>query len=400
VELLLNTGILISDKGQLWQVHRGKKIYYYLKNTMFKKWIKKITKQEGELKEPSFKEPSEQAEAEEPTVNSSVQESPEPSDHSDPVQEKSMEAGTLRFGLFKRLKEQMGKTRNGFVRQMDQLLLRRQDIDTELLDELEELLVMADMGVTTVQVIFEKLRVEVKKKELLDPLALRKRLKEQVADLLKVPSNQITWTPSPFVVLVSGVNGVGKTTTIAKLAYMLKQEGKNVLIVAADTFRAAAVEQLETWGKRIDVPVIKSCAGSDPSAVTFDGIETAIKRNFDVVLIDTAGRLHTKVNLMEELKKIRRVISKKIKEAPHEVLLVLDATTGQNAISQANLFGEAVGVTGIALTKLDGTAKGGIVVSIADQMQIPIRFIGIGEKMEDLRQFDPEEFVDAIFAEG
>jgi fused signal recognition particle receptor len=294
----------------------------------------------------------------------------------------------------------MEKTRGGFVRQMDQLLLGRQEIDPELLDELEELLVMADMGVTTVQNIFEKLRVEVKKKEIQDPLALRKRLKEQIVNLLKVPSAQVTWTPSPFVVLVVGVNGVGKTTTIAKLAYRLKQEGKNVLLVAADTFRAAAVEQLETWGKRIDVSVIKHSAGSDPSAVAFDGMEAAIKRDVDIVIVDTAGRLHTKVNLMEELKKISRVISKKVKEAPHEVLIVLDATTGQNAISQANLFGEAVGVTGIALTKLDGTAKGGIVVSIANQMQIPIRFIGIGEKMEDLRQFDPEEFVEAIFAEG
>jgi fused signal recognition particle receptor len=333
---------------------------------MFKKWIKKIAGPEEELKEPSSREPVEQTEADESVINSSAQESLEPSDQSGPVQEKGTEDGTPRLGLFKRLKEQMGKTRGGFVRQMDQLLLGRQEIDPELLDELEELLVMADMGVTTVQDIFEKLRAEVKKKELQDPLALRERLKEQIADLLKVPSTQITWTPNPFVVLVIGVNGVGKTTTIAKLAYRLKQEGKNVLLVAADTFRAAAVEQ---------------------------------QRDVDVVIVDTAGRLHTKVNLMEELKKISRVISKKIKEAPHEVLIVLDATTGQNAISQANLFSEAVGVTGIVLTKLDGTAKGGIVVSIADQMQIPIRFIGIGEKMEDLRQFDPEEFVDAIFAE-
>ncbi|PXF55865.1 MAG: signal recognition particle-docking protein FtsY [Deltaproteobacteria bacterium] len=367
---------------------------------MFKKWIKKIAGQEGEPKETSSQEPAEQTEAEEPVVNSSAQESPESSDYSDPVHENGIESGTPRIGLFKRLKKQMGKTRGGFVRQMDQLLLGRQDINPDLLDELEELLVMADMGVTTVQDIFEKLRAEVKKKELQDPLALRERLKKQIADLLKVPSTKITWTPSPFVVLVIGVNGVGKTTTIAKLAYKLKQEGKNILLVAADTFRAAAAEQLETWGKRIDVPVIKHRAGSDPSAVTFDGMEAAIKRDVDVVIVDTAGRLHTKVNLMEELKKISRVISKKIKEAPHEILIVLDATTGQNAISQTNIFSEAVGVTGIALTKLDGTAKGGIVVSIADQMQIPIRFIGIGEKMEDLRQFDPEEFVDAIFAEG
>jgi len=366
---------------------------------MFKKWIKKIGGQEEEPKGSSSHEPVEQIEAEEQALNSSARGSSEPSGQSGPVKGNETGAGTPRPGLFKRLKERMGKTRDGFIRQMDQLLLGRQEIDPGLLDELEELLVMADIGVNTVQDIFENLRIEVKKKGLKDPLALRKRLKEQIADLLKVPSGQITWTPSPFVVLVIGVNGVGKTTTIAKLAYRLKQEGKGVLLVAADTFRAAAAEQLETWGKRIDVPVIKHSAGSDPSAVTFDGMEAAIKRGVDVVIVDTAGRLHTKVNLMEELKKISRVISKKIRGAPHEVLIVLDATTGQNAVSQARLFSEAVGVTGIVLTKLDGTAKGGIVVSIADQMQIPIRFIGIGEKMDDLRQFDPEEFVEAIFAE-
>jgi fused signal recognition particle receptor len=366
---------------------------------MFKKWIKKITEQGKKPKEFSSHEPVEQIEAEEQAFNFSAQGPPKPSDQSDPIQGNGTEAGAPRLGLFKRLKEQMGKTRGGFVRQMDQLLLGRQEIDPELLDELEELLVMADIGVTTVQDIFEKLRIEVKEKEFKDPLALRKRLKEQIAGLLKVPSTQITWAPSPFVVLVIGVNGVGKTTTIAKLAYRLKQEGRNVLLVAADTFRAAAAEQLEIWGKRIDVSVIKHSAGSDPSAVTFDGMEAAIKRGVDVVIVDTAGRLHTKVNLMEELKKISRVISKKVREAPHEILIVLDATTGQNAVSQARLFSEAVGVTGIVLTKLDGTAKGGIVVSIADQMQIPIRFIGIGEKMDDLRKFDPEEFVEAIFAE-
>ncbi|MFO8240179.1 MAG: signal recognition particle-docking protein FtsY [Dissulfuribacterales bacterium] len=367
---------------------------------MFKKWIKKKVGQKEELKGPHSQELAKQTETKELVDNSSSRKSPKAPDQSDSIQEKGLKAGTQRFGLFKRLKKQMEKTRGGFVRQIDQLLIGRQEIDSELLDELEELLIMADMGVTTVQNIFEKLRLEVKKKDLRDPLALKKRLKEQIINLLKVPSAPITWTPSPFVVLVAGVNGVGKTTTIAKLAYRLTQEGKKVLLVAADTFRAAAVEQLETWGRRIDVPVIKKGAGSDPSSVAFDGMEAAIKREIDIVIVDTAGRLHTKVNLMEELKKIKRVISKKVKAAPNEVLIVLDATTGQNAISQAKLFSEAVGVTGIVLTKLDGTAKGGIVVSIVDQMQVPIRFIGIGEKMDDLRKFDPEEFVEAIFAES
>ena len=318
-------------------------------------------------------------------------------DQSNSSQEKDKTATTSHFGLFKRLKEQMGKTRGGFVRQIDQILLGHREIDSELLDDLEETLIMADMGVTTVQDIFEQLRREIKKKEFQDPAVLRERLKKRITDLLKVSSSPITWTPTPFVVLVIGVNGVGKTTTIAKLAYRLKQKGKNVLLVAADTFRAAAVQQLETWGKRIDVPVIKGSTGYDPSAVTYDGMEAALKQNADVVIVDTAGRLHTKVNLMEELKKIYRIISQKIPGGPHELLIVLDATTGQNAISQAKTFSKVAKVTGIVLTKLDGTAKGGIVVSIAHQMNIPIRFIGIGEKVEDFQEFDPEEFAKAIF---
>ncbi|NIA08659.1 MAG: signal recognition particle-docking protein FtsY [Nitrospiraceae bacterium] len=351
---------------------------------MIKKWIHKITgKGDNQDKSPEV------------SLNSPTR----PPDPSDSSQEGDKTATTSRFGLFKRLKEQMGKTRGGFVRQIDQILLGRREIDPELLENLEETLVMADMGVSTVQAIFEQLRKDIKKKELTDPAVLRKRLKERIADLLKVSAPPITWTPTPFVVLVIGVNGVGKTTTIAKLAYRLKQEGKNVLLVAADTFRAAAVQQLEIWGKRIDVPVIKGGAGHDPSAVVYDGMEAALKRDVDVVIVDTAGRLHTKVNLLEELRKIYRVISQKIPGAPHELLIVLDATTGQNAISQAKTFSKVGKVTGIVLTKLDGTAKGGIVVSIAHQMDIPIRFIGIGEKMEDLQKFDPEEFTKAILGE-
>ena len=367
---------------------------------MLKKWIQRIKSQEDGLGESPSQEALNEIEAEETAPGSSVHESPESMEESGLPQAKQTETATHKVGLFRRLKERMGKTRQGFVRQMDQIILGRGEIDPDLLDELEEVLVMADMGVSTVQDMFERLRVEVDRKELQEPMALRRRLKEQIVDLLRVPSSPLTWAPTPFVVLVIGVNGVGKTTTIAKLAHRLKQEGKNVLLVAADTFRAAAAEQLETWGKRIDVPVIRHKAGSDPSAVAYDGMEAALKRDVDVVIVDTAGRLHTKVNLLEELKKIQRVMSKRIPEAPHEVLIVLDATTGQNAVSQAELFSKAVGVTGIALTKLDGTAKGGIVASITHQMQIPIRFIGIGEKMEDLTEFDPEQFVEAIFAES
>lgn len=302
--------------------------------------------------------------------------------------------------FFARLKERMERSRKGFIQQLDQLLLGKKEIDPELIEELEEVLVMADMGVSTVQDIFDKLQEEVDRKELTDPAALRQRLKVFIQELFtdaEQQAGEILWNPTPFVVLVVGVNGVGKTTTIAKLAWQLRNQGKKVLLAAADTFRAAAIEQLEAWGERVGVQVISHKSGTDPSAVVFDAMEAAKARGVDVVIVDTAGRLHTQVNLMQELKKIRRVINGKIKDAPHEVFLVLDATTGQNAISQARVFCEATDVTGIVLTKLDGTAKGGIVASIAHQMKLPIRYIGIGEKMEDLRPFDAKQFVDALF---
>ena len=308
--------------------------------------------------------------------------------------------GSTRKSLFRRLKEKMEKSRGGFVRRMDELLGGASAIDQELLDELEEILVTADMGVTTVERIFQEIREQVRRKELNDPALLRQRIKEKLCELLTVEAPPLAWRPAPFVVLMVGVNGVGKTTTIAKLAHSLKQEGKEILLVAADTFRAAAAEQLETWARRVGVPIVRHQAGADPSAVAFDGMESARRRGSDVVIVDTAGRLHTKVNLMEELKKIKRVIGKKVEGAPHETLLVLDATTGQNAVSQARMFHEATGVTGIVLTKLDGTAKGGIVVSIASELGIPIRYIGIGEQMDDLRPFDATQFVEALFGEG
>ncbi|MGC9022934.1 MAG: signal recognition particle-docking protein FtsY, partial [Dissulfurimicrobium sp.] len=270
---------------------------------------------------------------------------------------------TPSLGLFSRLKERMNKTRQGFVHQIDQLILGKKEIDPELLDELEEVLVTADIGVSTTQEIFTRIRDEVKKRELSDPNVLRERIKEQISGLLQVDAPPMNLELAhPFVILIVGVNGVGKTTTIAKLSYKLKKDGKRVLLAAGDTFRAAAIEQLEAWGEKTGIPVIKHQTGADPSAVAYDAIEAGLKRDSDVIIIDTAGRLHTKVNLMEELKKIRRVIAKKIPNAPHETLLVLDATAGQNAISQAKLFKEAAGVTGIVLTKLDGTAKGGIVI--------------------------------------
>ena len=306
-------------------------------------------------------------------------------------------------GFFLRLKDGLSRTRKTFVRQIDALFLGKKQIDAELLDDLEEILIMADIGANTTQELLEKTREQVRRNELADGQALKTALKEMILGYLRNadrPADIALPAQGPFVVMVLGVNGVGKTTTIGKLAHKFTQAGQKVLLVAADTFRAAASEQLQIWGKRVGVEVVAQQAGADPSSVVFDALDYAKPRNFDVVLVDTAGRLHTKVNLMEELKKIKRVMDKKIPGAPHEILLVLDATTGQNAISQARLFNEAVDVTGLALTKLDGTAKGGIVINICHEFNIPIRFIGIGEQMEDLRDFEPNEFVEALFAEG
>ena len=303
-------------------------------------------------------------------------------------------------GLFLRLQQGLSKTRDSFISRVDELFLGRKKIDTQLLDELEEILITADLGVNTAIDLLDKIRIRVSRQELKDPQALKLALKERIlaffaeyddAPALKIPD------VGPFVIMVVGVNGVGKTTTIGKIANKFVRSGSSVLLVAADTFRAAAIEQLKIWGERIGVDVVAKQQGADPSSVVYDAMDYAATRKSDVIIIDTAGRLHTKVNLMEELKKIKRVIGNKQAGAPHEIMLVLDATTGQNSISQARLFNEAIGITGLALTKLDGTAKGGIVVNICHDFRIPIRFIGIGEKLDDLRDFDPREFVEALF---
>ncbi len=300
--------------------------------------------------------------------------------------------------FFKRLRERMQKTREHFTDRVDRLVLGKKVIDADLMDNLEEIMITSDLGVRTTQLLLGRVSEKVKRKELSDPHKLRGQLRDETREIVDVPSHP--WDPRakrPFVIMVIGVNGVGKTTTTGKLAHKLKLSGLNVMLVAADTFRAAAMEQLTLWGERAGVPVIRQKSGSDPSAVAFDGMEAALARDADVVLLDTAGRMHTKVNLMEELKKIQRVIKKKIPDAPHEVLLVLDATTGQNALSQARMFKDELGITGLILTKLDGTARGGVVVSICDELEVPVRYIGIGESMEDLRPFDPEEFTRALF---
>jgi fused signal recognition particle receptor len=304
------------------------------------------------------------------------------------------------WGLFEKLKEGLSKTHQGFVEKIDQLLSGRKSIDQDLLDELEGLLFQADLGVKTSSQLIEGVRQGLKRGELQEPERVKGFIRQEILRILQMGEKPLSIDFSqtkPFLFMVVGVNGVGKTTTIAKIAHQYSSQGKKVLIGAADTFRAAAVEQLEVWATRVKADLIKHSKGSDPSAVAFDSVHAAKARNVDLVFIDTAGRLHTKVNLMEELKKVKRIIARESPGAPHEILLVLDATTGQNAISQAKLFHEAIGVTGIALTKLDGTAKGGIIIGITDELKLPIRYIGVGEGMDDLREFNASEFVQALF---
>jgi len=304
------------------------------------------------------------------------------------------------WGLFEKLKEGLSKTHQGFVEKIDQLLTGRKSIDQDFLDELEGLLFSADLGVKTSSQLIEGVQRGLKKGELQEPERVKDFIRQEILRILQMGEKPLSIDFSqtkPFLFMVVGVNGVGKTTTIAKIAHQYSSQGKKVLFGAADTFRAAAVEQLEVWATRVRADVIKHSKGSDPSAVAFDSVHAAKARNVDLVFIDTAGRLHTKVNLMEELKKVKRIIAREYPGAPHEILLVLDATTGQNAISQAKLFHEAIGVTGIALTKLDGTAKGGIIIGITDELKIPIRYIGVGEGMDDLREFNAGEFVQALF---
>ena len=300
--------------------------------------------------------------------------------------------------MFERLKRGLAKTQSSFVGRIDSLLRGRGAIDEDLIEELEEILITADLGMPTTQRLISSLESSRARGELEKPEQVRQILKQELEKILQFESKPLDiGSASPFVIMVVGVNGVGKTTTIGKLANQFALAGKKVILGAGDTFRAAAAEQLHVWAERADVELIRHAEGADPGAVAFDAAKAAVARKADVLLLDTAGRLHTKVNLMEELKKIRRVLDREIPGAPHEVLLVLDATTGQNALNQAKLFNEAVDLDGLVLTKLDGTAKGGIVVAIAAELQLPVRFVGIGEKLEDLRPFDAEMFVAALF---
>jgi fused signal recognition particle receptor len=302
--------------------------------------------------------------------------------------------------LFSRLRDSLLKTRQGFVEKMTRLVTGAQKIDQDLFDALEELLIQADVGVAATSQLIDGLQREVKRQRLSDPAQLQETLRLEMEEMLGEPAQLRRNSGGLTVYLVVGVNGTGKTTTIGKLAYRLAHEGQRVLLAAADTFRAAAIEQLEIWSERAGVGLIRHQAGSDPAAVVFDAIRAAEKRGIDVVIIDTAGRLHTKTNLMEELRKINRVIAREIPGAPHEVLLVVDATTGQNALRQAELFREATAVSGIILTKLDGTAKGGIVLAIRKELGIPVKLIGTGEGLEDLKDFSGKEYLAALFEPG
>jgi fused signal recognition particle receptor len=292
----------------------------------------------------------------------------------------------------------LARTRAGWVSRLGQLFAGKREIDPALVEEIEKILLTADIGVRTSQKLLEEIRSSLGKRELRDPDAVWRYLRKRSVDFLRVDAPAVDFSRAkPFVLLTIGVNGSGKTTTIGKLASKLRAEGKTVLLAAGDTFRAAATEQLEIWGGRVGAPVVRGKEGSDPSSVIFEGIKRAGSQQIDVVIADTAGRLHTKSDLMEELQKVRRVAGKALDGAPHETWLVIDATSGQNAIAQAQVFAQAMTVTGIVLTKLDGTAKGGVILGITDQLGIPVRYIGVGERVEDLREFDPEEFVEALF---
>ena len=343
----------------------------------------------------------------EPCVETEPEPEPEPEPAPEPEIEPEqqwntsgtvVEETTPKPGFFERLKSSLKRTKESLVGRIDSLLLGKKTIDADVLEEIEEILITSDIGVKTTVELIRTLEQRLGRNELKDGEALRGALKEEILSRLSAHHSQMSLVgKKPFVLLVIGVNGVGKTTTIGKLASRFTASGNKVLLAAADTFRAAAAEQLVAWGARSRVDVIRHKEGADPSAVVFDACKAAVARDVDILIVDTAGRLHTKVNLMEEMKKIRRVIDREIPGAPHETLLVLDAATGQNAVSQTRLFKEAAGVTGLVLTKLDGTAKGGIVVAVSHEFALPVRYIGVGESVEDLRDFDPQEFTDALF---
>lgn len=347
------------------------------------KWFKRDKEEEKNESQPVV-----------PTETSDIGPEPEP--------EEQVSAPETKKGFLARFKQGLSKTRHQLGDSIGRLLLGKKEIDPELLEDLETILISADIGIDTTKDIIQKLSDGLNRKALTDGEAVYAALKTHLQALLtrtKEPFDLDAPKDVPFVILMVGVNGAGKTTTIGKLAKRYKEQGKKVMLAAGDTFRAAAVEQLQTWGERNDIPVIAQHTGADSASVIFDALQAAKARGVDVVIADTAGRLHTQQNLMEELKKVKRVLKKLDANAPHETMLVLDASIGQNALNQAKQFHEAIGVTGITMTKLDGTAKGGILFAIAKELEIPFRYLGIGEKVEDLRPFEAAQFVDTIFSD-
>ena len=307
-----------------------------------------------------------------------------------------------KISFFDRLKQGLSKTRQILLTDIDDLILGEKKIDQALYDELEEAMIRADVGPAFTYDLIDRIKEQVKRKELDRADLLKKILRDQMREILDKCESPLYIPPQvvPYTIMVVGVNGTGKTTTIGKLANELKNQGMTVMLAAADTFRAAAIEQLDVWSKRVDVPLVRQKINADPAAVVFDAVQAAKANQTKIIIVDTAGRLHTKVNLMEELKKMKRVMERELPGAPHEILLVIDATTGQNGIAQAKMFKDEIGVTGIALTKLDGTAKGGVILRIAGELGIPIRYIGVGESIDDLRPFKASEFVDALFEQA
>ncbi len=302
------------------------------------------------------------------------------------------------MGFFDKLKEGLIKTRKSINDKIDQVLVSFGKVDEELFDELEEILITSDLGIETTMKVIAQLKAKVRDRKIIDAMKVKDLLKEELQEILSNGRNELKLESKPSVIIVIGVNGVGKTTSIGKIANLYKQQGKKVLLAAGDTFRAAAIDQLDIWADRVGVEVIAQKEGSDPAAVIFDAVQAAKSRKADLLICDTAGRLHTKKNLMEELKKVSRVLDRELPGADRETLLVLDATTGQNAIAQAKTFKETADITGIVLTKLDGTAKGGIVVAIKSELDIPVKLIGVGEQLDDLQMFNANEFVEALFS--
>jgi len=357
------------------------------------------TEPEEEQEAPAESAPQEVAEEIEETQGIEPEETPDEPEQKEKAEKPAeyAEKPAVKQGFFKRLKAGLSKTSGKLVGGMESIFLGKKVIDEDLLEELEELFITSDVGVATTMKIIDEVRDQVSRKTLKNPEELKQSIKEQMLNILDLPNDLRQTEDKPYVLMVVGVNGTGKTTSIAKMAKMFKEQGLNTCLAAGDTFRAAAIDQLCVWADRVDIPVVKQSEGSDSAAVIFDAIQSGRSKGYDVVICDTAGRLHNKFNLMKELEKIVRVAKKELPEAPHEVLLVLDATSGQNALQQAEKFHEDIGLTGIVLTKLDGTAKGGAIIGIVDQLKVPVKFIGFGEGIDDLKPFNASDFVDALF---